>query len=50
MAAYYDGTLKKYAVIDTRDGIIIGYYDAKSKDDAIGMAKADRDRYKIGDD
>ena len=50
MAAYYDMSLKKYAVIDTHDGFVIGYYDAKSKDDAIGMAKADRDRCKIGDD
>lgn len=49
MAAYYDDRMKKWTVVDRKEGYVIGYYNANSKDDALLMAKADQERWSIGE-
>lgn len=49
MAAVYDEKLGKYVVTDRKEGLVVGYYAANSKDEAVAMAKADQARWSIGE-
>lgn len=49
MAATYDEMMGKYVVTDRKEGLVIGYYAAESKDEAVMMAKADQARWSIGE-
>jgi len=49
MAATYDEMMGKYVVTDRKEGLVIGYYAANSKDEAVAMAKADQARWSIGE-
>lgn len=41
MSSYYDVNMGKYAVVWNESGNVIGWYDARSKNDAINMAKTE---------
>jgi len=41
MSSYYDNFMRKYAVVWNENGNVIGWYDARSKNEAINMAKTE---------
>lgn len=41
MSSYYDVNMGKYAVVWNENGNVIGWYNARSKNEAINMARAE---------